>query len=527
MTEKPDQFHEDSKKQAIKSAQEGQTLLKQDMDWSIRAGRYGWGKATIGEVNDIFLQKTEQAYQEIKMLQSKQAGEKAELNNKTLLKVQEKVMSGIRDRFDLMMSISVVESPTGKKDDQVSTNADLMVLQERGLTLMKSIDVQNLVYQALPEDLQDNYLEMLGRNLEITIPDYLEIIRKIDRAQPLTEAEKDRIAADLLRDPEGAERTAVTAILGTLKPGERMNLLRRTSKITSAEQFGRVLVSLTTFQYLTKLQAYELLDERIKTADPDEVASLEKAKATLGGAAVAKMQQTLIARQKEGTRRVGRMSYGHKNRARGLLTAKGIAGMFLTVNGALVMGVNFAVDPAAFYGNPAFYLGLGEVAAGMELTQGFGGVLPKPTELAALATKDRAEEKDDKAQLNLRDFRNELFNRPDNALFYANYVERIVATFDKKLKTTPMPDVKITLEDLGIKSKEDLPVQLRDLWEHRLTLEADLSKWAIRFHRSSGNGIGRATAEGQLTWLQDERTEATGGKGIGKPFEIYEKPHNE
>ena len=526
MTEQPDQFREDSRKQAIKSAQEGQTLLKQDMDWSLRAGRYGWGKATIGEVNDIFLQKTEQAYQEIKMLQSKQAGEKAELNNKTLLKVQEKVMSGIRDRFDLMMSISVVESPTKKKDDKVSTNADLMELQSRGLTLMKSIDVQSLVYQALPSDLQDDYLGMIGRNLEVTIPDYFEIIQKIDRAQPLTEAEKDRLAADLLRDPEGAERTAVTAILGTLKPGERMNLLRRSSTMASADKFGRVLVSLTACGYLTKLQAYELLDERI-AANPAEAAILEKAKATLGGAAVEKMQQTLITRQKEGTRRVGRMSYGHKNRARGLLTAKGIAGMFLTVNGALVMGVNFAVDPAAFYGNPAFYLGLGEVAAGMELTQGFGGVLPKPTELAALATKDRAEEKDDKAQLNLRDFRNELFNRPDNALFYANYVERIVATFNKKLKTTPMPDIKITLEDLGIKSKEDLPVQLRDLWEHRLTLEADLSKWAIRFHRSSGNGIGRATAEGQLTWLQDERTEATGGKGIGKPFEIYEKPHNE
>ena len=90
-----------------------------------------------------------------------------------------------------------------------------------------------------------------------------------------------------------------------------------------------------------------------------------------------------------------------------------------------------------------------------------------------------------------------------------------------------MPDVKITLEDLGIKSKEDLPVQLRDLWEHRLTLEADLAKWAIRFHRSSGNGIGKATAEGQLTWLQNERVEATGGEGIGKSFTIYEKPHNE
>src|SRR3989338_3223561 len=150
MTEQPDQFREDSRKQAIKSAQEGQTLLKQDMDWSLRAGRYGWGKATIGEVNDIFLQKTEQAYQEIKMFQSKQAGEKEKLKDQKLLKVQEEVMNGIRKRFDLMMSISVVESPTKKKDDKVSTNADLMELQSRGLTLMKSIDVQSLVYQALP-----------------------------------------------------------------------------------------------------------------------------------------------------------------------------------------------------------------------------------------------------------------------------------------------------------------------------------------------------------------------------------------
>ncbi len=523
MADTPDKFREDARKATVKAAQEGQTLLGQDMDFSTRYARFGWGKAAIGEVNSIFIQKTEQARKEFQMLQASQAGEKASLNSKVILDTQKVVMDRIRESFHLMMSISVVESPTGKKDDKVSTNLDLMALQEKGLTMMKAIDVRTLVYNTLPGPMKGAYLEMIGRNLEAMLPDYLDIIQKIDKALPLSEYDWNLLAGEILKNPEGDERTAAIVILATLKPKERFQLLMRTAKIAGAAEYGQLLVKLTRFTYITKDQAYALLDQAA-VDNPANKAILEQAKATIGGAAVEQMQQAVIAHRKEGTRRVGKTSYGHKNRARGLLTFQGIAGMFLTVNGALTMGVNFAVDPLTFAGNPAFLLGLAEVTGGLEMTNGFEGVVPKPSELLALATKDRDEEKNDKAQVNLTDFRNELFNHPDHTLFYTNYVDRIVDAFDKKKKNTPVPDIKITLEDLGVKSKEDLPVQLQGLWEHRAALEADLSKWAGRFFRTSGDGIGRKTADGQLKWIQDERIEATGGKDIGRPFDLYEKP---
>lgn len=200
--------------------------------------------------------------------------------------------------------------------------------------------------------------------------------------------------------------------------------------------------------------------------------------------------------------------YGHKNPARDVFSLKGIASAFLVANGALATAGNILVNPSfSNIGNPYLYAGIVTAGVGLQLSNGFGGILPTPLEGLGAITKD-TDEKNDKTIEKVNKYAaSEINNNPIIARFYYKYADKIVGVYQEKRKTDPEEKIHLTFEDLDGVDYETLPTEYKR-YLSKETLETTMTKWVKFFSRESIYGQFREGYKEHRALIDEVRKEA-------------------
>lgn len=507
------------------------TTLDERIDWSIREQRHGWGSAAEARLQSVLGIKTQQVNTEIQKIIEAQLGDLDSAEKTTILAVQAEVFKSIQGR--IMMGLEMATMDTGAVPT-VSTNVELARLSEV-MGWIENMDIQYMVFQSLPEELQEAYLESVGRSFR---PDFYEILEKNEKKLDLTEEDLAILVNEtklLGSNPDAMQQSQVMLVLGTLTPANRTKLVQAMAHEENFANFAAVLTSMVGSGYLTALAATEAIQSRItfltgelgdarrKDAKliEEEIKILELASLRVNSEGMRETQAKVSEHRVKKAQYYGSRTYGHRNRARELLSVKGIGSALLTVNGGMTIFANVLMglhDPLDLPMNPALWLGVAQVGAGLEMSNGHGGLVSTPEEFAAKITKDENEEKDATMDEYRLAFQDTLNNSHREAHFYANYAERIVQVYKAKTKETDERKVPITLADIGITKKEDLPPLFQELWEKRSVLELKMAEWAAQFALIDAQA-GMKTTEGptQRKFIEDARA------AIGaKPMEMAE-----
>lgn len=500
------------------------TTLTDKMAWALRASNE-YGQAAESHLKAVLGAKAAEATQEIKQIRDTQSGELNAVEKRILLDVQKIVFTSIQERTFLWLDMAAMDKTKADGEESVSTVPELVKLKEIS-SMIELMDVQGMVYNALPEGMKKSYLESVGRSFN---PDFYDVLKKNNDGKDLLDADWALLLTEVKNlgtNPNSIQQSSVIMTLGLLSSANRTELVRKMAAEESFPNFGAVLTSMVGSGYLTVLAATEVLDDKIASLEgnqkaKEELESLQATRARINGESMKRTQTETAEIRIKAAKHYSTRSIGHKNRAREMLTVKGIGSALLTVNGMMTVLANVAMglsDPLDIPLNPALWIGVAQVGAGLEISGGHGGLVSTPKELLAKLAKDKNEEKDDKMTAYKEAFQAGLNNYHREAHFYANYAERIVTVYKAKKAKNPDQPAVITLKDIGVTKKEDLPEQFQDLWEKKSVLEAKMTEWVAQFSRTSSADAMRAPeAQGQRDFIEAARKEVGSKKDI-KPY---------
>ncbi|MFA4814724.1 MAG: hypothetical protein WC924_00140 [Candidatus Gracilibacteria bacterium] len=511
-------FDKELETQKAEAIQTIETTLEARIGWSVREQRFGPGSAAENRLTAVLINKTGQVNAEIKKIIDAQLGGLDDVDKQHMRDVQAAVFKSIQERAALGIETATMD-PGGVPT--VSTDIELARLQ-KVVGWIENMDIQYMVFQSLREDLQDSYLESVGRTFR---PDFYEILRKNSKNESLEEKDWALLVSEvksLGSDPDTMKQSQMMLVMTTLSKANRIELIRKMAEEENFPNFGAFVTSMVAAGYLTVLAATAVLDKKIAKLEltpkkfREELTPLKAVRDRINSQGMKKTQAEVSAKIVESADYFSHRTYGHKNRARELLTGKGMGSALLTVNGALTIFANVAMglsDPLDIPLNPAFWIGVAEVGAGLQISHGHGGLVPAPTEMGSALVKDENEEKDDKMATYKDALKTELNNYWLEAHFYADYAERIVQVYKAKKAKTLDPKVPITLKDVGIEKKEDLPQELQPLWDKKDVLEAKMADWAARFSLVHGDsGAKEPEWVGQRAFIDKAREEAEAKK---------------
>lgn len=513
-------FDQELEKQKMEGVQAMEMTVEEKIAWSFRStNEHAQAAANISLILNL---KAQKATEEIKQIRNMQTHELKESERQMLLEIHRIVLSSIQARAQLALDMSTLPAPEGTNDDMVSSESEIPLVNTFN-TLLGQMDVEYLVYEALPEPLKKSYLESVGRSFK---PDFNGILEKVRGKKELGEAEWQLLESEVVKlgeDKTALERSAVILVFGALDAKQRMELGRRLLAHETPNVEAQIL-EMTRRGYLKTVQAVQLIDERLANLEAQEsgakrreakdlegeMARLKVLRAEIGSKRTQAVQAETVKHNEEAAKFYRSRQYGHKNRARELLTVKGIGSALLTLNGAMTVFANVAMnatDPLSIPFNSMVWLGAAEMAAGLELSGGHGGIVPTPRKLVGRLLKDENERRDDQRDDYQRAFEDKLNNNPQKSAFYYVYAERIVTVYKAKKTKNPYQEVRVSLADIGINKKEDLPPRFQELWEEQGDLTDFINNTVAQFSRVEGDkGMKTTEYETQRKFIQDART---------------------
>lgn len=530
-------FHRELEAQENAAVKQLDLTFEQKMAWFQRASSE-WGQAAANRIPAVLKSKADQVTDEIKKIEESQMGELDDTKRAFLKETQKTIFGSVQERVLLLVEMAAMQAenlPVGS-DKTVSSDSEIAKLREV-TTLIERIDVQQLVFDALPADMQGQYLDSVGRKFPA---DFFPIVKKVSEHAELDENDI-QLLVDQVRNlgssQPSIEQSSVMVVLGIISQKDRTRLLQKMAVEDSFPNFEQVLMGMVATTYVSTLQATEALDARAAhletkktTAKRREDKSIDKelehlseTRREVNSDEMEKTQKAALTLRAEASKYYGSRSYGHKNYAADLLTVRGIGSFLLTANGAATMLANFAMDPLGFPANSMFWLGAAETAAGLEWSNGMGGLVATPTKAVAGLIKGENEEKDDRMVQYTQVVKTELNNNYRESHFYANYAERIVLVYKAKKSKYPDRTAPISLADIGVNKKEDLPPRFQDLWENKDKLEMKISDWAERFSMIDVEA-GQKTTEWdtQRKFIEDTRAEVSPKPMEYAPLDFFE-----
>ncbi|MEK9159976.1 MAG: hypothetical protein AAB383_04570 [Patescibacteria group bacterium] len=503
--------------QQAKAVKGLESTFEQKMAWFERASS-DWGELAENSIKVTLGSKAEEVTREIRDKVATQLGELDEVERNQLLLAQETAFGFITKRAELMIEIAAMQYETSLQGDKtVSSDTELAKLREVS-TLIERMNVSDLVFQALPQPMQASYLESVGGQFP---PDYYSMLEKIRDKEPLSPEDLKELV-DRVRKLGGnqntIEQSSLMIVLGVLTPADRTALLTKMAEEASFPDFDQVVLSMVGSTYVTVLQATEALNLRISKLGEDrkfaeETEKLKETLATVNGESMKKTQKIAMEIRADASEYYSTRQVGHKNRARELMTGERLGSLALTVNGGMTVVANVLMglhDPLDIPMNPALWLGVAQVGVGLQMSDGLAGLMSTPEGMGAKVLKDDNEEADDRMAEHTVVMKADLNNYWEESHFYANFAERIAMVHKAKKEKFLDSTVPVTLADIGINKKEDLPPDFRPLWEQRNNLEAKISEWASDLALIEGER-GQKTTDGaaQRAFIEKARAEVS------------------
>ena len=157
-------------------------------------------------------------------------------------------------------------------------------------------------------------------------------------------------------------------------------------------------------------------------------------------------------------------------------------------------------SPVDLIMNPYTGIGLALMAGGLEWSDGFAGLAPKPSKGIVALTKKKKEIQKEK-EANARTAMMKSFgNSPLAAKLYYQNAEEIVKIYKARKRKNPDGDIRITLKDLGLDYKDkDFQDKYGSAPEQKLI--NDISHWANYFD-TTGLSVRKTSKESQSEFIE-------------------------
>lgn len=347
--------------------------------------------------------------------------------------------------------------------------------------------------------------------------DLLETLHNSGGREIKDEKTLEQVASHLISCTKPGADGLGYLVMAYLAPAQRMQvLMHMIDKPDQYPDMQGIVTSLVANNYLQVDQGQAIFDAALNPEKPTDKASrkakralkrqvdeFEEASVFLESKEMKQLQQRSLDLQKQSREMARTRNFGHKNYAREVFSLKGIVSAFAVANGTLTTVGNVIVNlDTGNMLNPYLYAGLGMVAGGLQLSNGFGGMAPTPLEGIGRITEEKGEKEDEKADARHEYMDRELGNRPKIAEFYYKNAEKIVHTYLEKKKSLPKDQIKITFADLGLVHGELEPNDLNDV--PQAVIEKYTTKW-VKIIRQNEYGEARKSAEQHQAFINESR----------------------
>lgn len=422
-----------------------------------------------------------------------------------LLNRQELIFSNWQRRLEVILDLN------GK--DNKDPNLD--EIKTKGAALIRSISIPQFMAQNLKGPLKEAYIQELKSRGETLVPDFTETLTRLGGGE-IKEEDWGVIIANLdaLSQSNGQDWMEVSAamgLVGAIPPRFRTELLRR---LVDKPDYEHIVLRLLTINYVTTAQVEAVLNEQIQAgkAQGKSTTNLEILLVKAMSEATAIEQETAENIQEAGMERISKhKQVGHRNSMRETLTFSGILGSLVAINGAATVAANLIMDIqpknwANIPDNPALWMGLGMLGGGLELNNGFGGMMDKPsTQLGQLLeSKDEIQARKDLMSQNA--FEREVMRYPRVQDLYFQFLEEINAAYSKKTKETHNPQVSLTMEEMQI-DWSALPPEFKTM--KKSDVEAFISQWVSRL---AGTSARKQSIDSQRLFIGGDPSNVGGKK---------------
>jgi hypothetical protein len=464
-----------------------------------------------GRIQMRFLEDAKAVTEEVKDLHRKNP----EITHSHLLAEQLIKLDSIKRRVGVFMD---VHKGTGK---EVSTEAEAIqlarVLEKISL---EGIDLLETLYNSGGLELEDKTLDQVAEHLIVCSKPGAEGLGFLVMAY-LSHMQRTQVLKYMIGKPEKYQGMSgiITALVANnyikVDQGQAIfdSVLNPKEEGEEAET-TEAKEDLTRKERRAQRQAEKQTDKLIGSHEGE----YQQAREFLESKEMKQAQQRAVEVKKEAEHLARTRNFGHKNYAKEVFSLKGIASAFLVANGALTTVGNVVVNlDTGNMLNPYLYAGLLTVAGGLQLSDGFGGMLPTPLEGVGKLSEDKGEKLDAKAQERKEYMHRELGNNPKVAEFYFKYAEQIVTAYSKKRESLPKDKINLTLDDLGLKYTDIEPNKVQSV--PQAEIESQITKW-VKVMEQNEYGMALKGADAHQKFINDGRKE----RGLAEFEPLKAKP---
>lgn len=440
-----------------------------------------------------------------------------------LLTRQNIIFSNWQRRLDVILDLN------GKDNKE----PNLEELRSKGASLIRGISIPQFMADNLREPLRGKYIDQIEARGQELLPDLTGTLERIQKGELTSEDWNlivKNIEVGIQPNPDWVERDMAMGLVGAIPPHLRTELLAR---MQSSPNYEQIVLILLAMNYLTVAQ----VESTLRAQNPK---NLEALLAKIQNPSLAQAQEKVAEAQKEGLKRMhSHRPVAHTNSMRQLLTFKGMAGSILALNGMATIATNVLMDVSMAFGeghdlgdslskslgavvslpeNKAFWMGVGMTGAGLEMSNGMGGFVDKPSTKLGKWFEDKDAQKEQERRLRQNEFEKEIQRYPRAQELYFNFTEEINRAYEKKRADLHTPVFELTLEEMGI-DYDALPNEFKSL--PKQDLERHLSDWV---RQMAGTGNVKMSIDSQKIFIGEKECRREYGQ---PPLEAWDAKQKE
>ncbi len=410
-----------------------------------------------------------------------------DLDTSYILGTQEALLQTLQSRASL--TLDMMKSNPKETDTYAQIS--------KGIAFFQNTSVPNLLYQRLeknrPEVAKKYLLNMERRGLKQE-PNFDETTQHIYKNEI---NDKDwgiivKQAQVFAGEPkDNVEVGVAQSIMALMQPKQKTVFVQ---KMLGEPNYQEILKTLVLSGYLKIAQVTEMAEAKVKTLDPVKDAAKIKeyqdfTLAVQDKEMVKAQEQVSTAMVKDIKQRRRGRHFGQSNNVRQLLTLKGLGGTLLALNGMSTVAANVLMNihqPSQLLNNKALGIGLAMTVGGMELSNGFGNLIDKPTTNFAqlLDGSGRKMRRAQEQAMYEESFESEMLRHPKAGHLYYQFAEEINKAYNDKRAKTHSSKLTLTMEEIGL-DWEKLEKDFRPL--DKKEAEAVFSQWVSRMGREGSS----------------------------------------
>lgn len=387
---------------------------------------------------------------------------RSQLDSKYIMKMQNVILNSLQRRATLSMELVQKRAePT-----------DIHTKISQGINLLQSANIPSLVYQHLQSkdsQMAESYLKGIEYRCIANVPNIEPVLEALKRGE-ITDKEW-KVIVEVVKvigedNRDWLKDGTATTLMALIPQNKRTTFV---GKMLAEANYQEVLKTLVISGYLEVPQVTEAVEAKIKkldqTKDVAKIKELQEFSLFVDGKELARAQQQVeVAKVHEIKKHPRGRRFGQSNNARQLLTWKGLGGTLLAFNGMATIAANVLMNidkPSQLLKNKSLAIGLAMTVGGLELSNGMGGMIDKPSTNLAQGVQQldeamggRKTQRDQMQEVYSDSFEHDILRHSKANKLYFQFAPEINAAYNAKVLKTHSSSVKLTVEEMGLNWKQ-------------------------------------------------------------------------